>query len=493
MNKIASLTSPHVMNDEDFGPPAQHQCRSFQHAARAMRVFAGAALLAMLAACAVGPNYHRPQTPAVEPRNVDAHFTPAAPNAAWWQQFGDPVLADLEARALADNLDLHIAIARVRSARAAFSEAQYNYAPHVPLDGSYSRSKEQFPGFTTSRLDTTSSSVGFDASWEIDLFGHVRRQAAAAGAAVGAEQASLADAQVTVAAEVARNYFELRGTQRQIVVARDNLQNERAALHLTQVRYEAGRVTELDTDQAQSRLKATEATVPLLEAAEKRYGYRLAVLLGVSPGSLDAELSAVPVQAMTAPLPIGDVSALLRTRPDIRIAERNLAAATERVGVATADLFPRVSFTGFVGFLAGDTSQLGKAASRAWLINPAVSWPALDYGSVHARLRAAKAEADGALSAYQKAVLTALEDFEDACVGYSTQEERLASVIEQAQASRRAEQLAEIQYREGSINFLVLLDAQRTLLQAEDELAQAETAANTGAVAVYKALGGPAG
>jgi multidrug efflux system outer membrane protein len=458
-----------------------------------MRVFAGAALLAMLAACAVGPNYHRPQTPAVEPRNVDAHFTPAAPNAAWWQQFGDPVLADLEARALADNLDLHIAIARVRSARAAFSEAQYNYAPHVPLDGSYSRSKEQFPGFTTSRLDTTSSSVGFDASWEIDLFGHVRRQAAAAGAAVGAEQASLADAQVTVAAEVARNYFELRGTQRQIVVARDNLQNERAALHLTQVRYEAGRVTELDTDSAQARLKATEATVPLLEAAEKRYGYRLAVLLGVSPGSLDAELSAVPVQVMTAPLPIGDVSALLRTRPDIRIAERNLAAATERVGVATADLFPRVSFTGFVGFLAGDTSQLGKAASRAWLINPAVSWPALDYGSVHARLRAAKAEADGALSAYQKAVLTALEDFEDACVGYSTQETRLASVLEQAQASRRAEQLAEIQYREGSINFLVLLDAQRTLLQAEDELAQAETAANTGAVAVYKALGGPAG
>jgi multidrug efflux system outer membrane protein len=460
---------------------------------RAARVFASAALLAMLAACAVGPTYRRPQAPAVEPRNVDAHFTAAAPNAAWWQQFGDPVLGRLEARALADNLDLHIAIARVRSARAAFNEAQYNYAPHVPLDGSYSRSKEQFPGFTTRRLDTTNASVGFDASWEIDLFGHVRRQAAAAGAVVGAEQANLADVQVTVAAEVARNYFELRGTQRQIVVARDNLQNERDALHLTQVRYEAGRVTELDTDSAQARLKATEATVPLLEAAEKRYGYRLAVLLGVSPGSLDAELSAVPVQAMTAPLPIGDVSALLRTRPDMRIAERNLAAATERVGVATADLFPRVSFTGFVGFLSGDTSQLGKAASRAWLINPAVSWPALDYGSVHARLRAAKAEADGALSAYQKAVLTALEDFEDACVGYSTQETRLASVLEQAQASRRAEQLAEIQYREGSINFLVLLDAQRTLLQAEDELAQAETAANTGAVAVYKALGGPAG
>ncbi len=438
--------------------------------ARAARAVAAAALLAVLAACAVGPTYHRPETPTVQPHNVDAHFTAAAPNAAWWRQFGDPVLADLEARALADNLDLHIAIARVRSARAAFTEQQFNYAPHAPLDYSYSRSKEQFPGFSNNRLDITSSSVGFDATWEIDLFGHVRHQAAAAGATLGAEQASLADAQVTVAAEVARNYFELRGTQRQIAVARDNLQNEREALNLAQVRYDAGRVTELDTDQAQSRLKATEATLPTLEAAEKRFAYRLAVLLGVAPGALDA-----------------------RTRPDVRVAERNLAAATERVGVATADLFPRVNFTGFVGFLAGDTSQLGKAASRAWLINPAVSWPGLDYGSVHARLRGARAEADGALSAYQKAVLTALEDFEDACVGYSAQEARLADVLDQAQASRRAEQLAEIQYREGSVNFLVLLDAQRTLLQAEDELAQAETAANTGAGAVYKALGGPAG
>jgi multidrug efflux system outer membrane protein len=460
---------------------------------RFTRAIAAASLAVSLAACAVGPAYHRPETAAVEPRNVDANFTTALPGAAWWRQFSDPVLADLEARALAGNLDLRIAIARVRSARAAFSGAQYDYAPHVQLDGSYARSKEQQPGFTTDRINIDSSSIGFDASWEIDLFGHVRHEVAAARAVAGAEDANLADAQVTVAAEVARNYFELRGTQRRILVARDNLRNQREALRLTQVRYEAGRVTELDTDSAQARLKATESTLPSLEAAEKRYSYRLAVLLGVSPGTLDAELVAVPVQAVTAPLPIGDVSTLLRTRPDMRVAERNLAAATERVGIATADLFPRVSFTGFVGFLSGDTSQLGKAASRAWLINPAVSWPALDYGSVRARLRAAKGEADGALAAYQQAALGALEDFENACVGYGTQEARLASVIDQAQASRRAEQLAEIQYREGSINFLVLLDAQRTLLQAEDDLAQAETAANTGAVAVYKSLGGTTG
>jgi multidrug efflux system outer membrane protein len=459
-----------------------------------MRITAAASLLGALAACAVGPTYHRPETPPNEPRNIaGGHFSAAEPNAAWWEQFGDPVLADLEAHALADNLDLQVAIARVHSARAAFSEAQFNYAPHVQLDGSYSRAKEQQPGFTTNRVDIDSTSVGFDASWEIDLFGHVRHQAAAARDTLGAEQANLEDAQVTVAAEVARNYFELRGAQRQIAVAHDNLENERESLRLTQVRYQAGRVTELDADSAQARLKSTEATLPVLEAAEKRSAYRLAVLLGMQPGALDAQLAAVPVRVMTAPLPIGDVSMLLRRRPDVRAAERNLAASTERVGVATADLFPRVTFTGFVGFLSGDTSQLGKAASRAWLINPGVSWPALDYGSVHARLRGAKAEAEGALATYQKTVLGALEDFEDACVGYGTQETRLGSVVEQAQASRRAAQLAEIQYREGRVNFLVLLDAQRTLLQAEDELAQAETAANTSAVSVYKALGGVKG
>jgi len=471
-----------------------HRTESPGHAAtagRGMLRMAGGALLAfMLGACAAGPSYRRPEVPPVVPLNVGARFSTAAPDAAWWRQFEDPVLADLETRALASDLDIHIAIARVQSARAAFGEARLDHVPHVQLDASYARSKEQQPGFTSDRVDIDSSSIGFDASWELDLFGHVRRRTEAARAVLGAEQAGLADAQIVVAAEVARNYFELRGAQRRIAVARENLENQREALHLAQVRYEAGRVTELDTDSAQARLKTTEATLPLLEAAEKRCAYRLAVLLGVHPGALDAQLAAAPVRGMTAPLPIGDVSTLLRARPDVRVAERNLAAATARVGVATADLFPRVSFSGFVGFLSGDTSQLGKAASRAWLVNPAVSWPALDLGSVRARLRAAKAEADGELAAYQKAVLSALEDFEDACVGYSAQEARLASVLEQAQASRRAAQLAQIQYREGGISFIVLLDAQRTLLQAEDELAQAETAANTGAVAVYKALGG---
>jgi NodT family efflux transporter outer membrane factor (OMF) lipoprotein len=449
------------------------------------------------AGCAVGPNYHRPEPAAVIAHNLNAQqFTAAAAPANWWGQVDDPELASLEQRALAGDLDLQIALQRVRAARAVFRGTQLDYAPHIPLDAAYTHSKEQQPGFGSERFDIESYSVGFDASWELDLFGRTRRAAQAASADLGAQTANLDETRVIVAAEVARNYFELRGTQRQLGVAHDNIDNERQALRLTQIRYEAGRVTELDVDSALARLKTTEATLPLLEAQEKSYGYRLAVLLGSNPGELDAELVAAPVRAWMAPLPIGDITMLLRHRPDVRIAERNLAAATARVGVATADLFPRVSFTGFVGFLTGNSVQLGAAGSRAWSVGPAVSWTALDFGSAQAQLHSSRAEADGALVSYRQAVLMALEDFENACLNYGKQQVRLASVIEQADASRRAARLAEVQYREGGINFLVLLDAQRTLLQAEDAVAQAETGVNTGAVAVYKALGGidvPAG
>jgi multidrug efflux system outer membrane protein len=448
-------------------------------------------LAVALTACAVGPDYRPAPAADVTAQNLEAaHFAAAPPSPDWWQQFPDPLLGRLEDRALAANLDVAVAVERVRAARAAFTEANLDYAPHVPLEAQYARSKEQQPGFTTDRINIASYTTGFDASWELDLFGHVRRSAQAAGAKLGVQQATLADTQVSVAAEVARNYFELRGSQRRLAVARENIANQREALRLTQIRYEAGRVTELDVDSALSRLKATEATVPLLEAAEKRAGYRLAVLLAQKPGELDAELSTASIAPWTDPLPVGDVSDLLRRRPDVRIAERNLAAATAQVGVATADLFPRVTVTGFVGFLTGDGAQLGAATSRAWAVSPTLTWPALDFGSAHARLRAAKAESAGALDEYQKAVLGALEDFENACFNYSRQIERLSNVVEQAEASERAAKMAEIQYREGQINFLVLLDAQRTELTAEDDVAQAETAVNTGAVAVYKALGG---
>lgn len=458
---------------------------------RAASLLVGLAAAVLATGCAVGPNYHRPDPAPVVAHNVNAlQFTTAVPASDWWLQVDDPELASLERRALAGDLDLQIAMQRVREARAVVRGTQLDYAPHIPLDAAYAHSKEQEPGFGPERYDIESYSVGFDASWELDLFGRTRRSVQAASADLGAQAANLDETRVIVAAEVARNYFQLRGTQQQLVVAHDNIDNERESLRLTQVRYDAGRVTELDVDSALARLKTTEATLPLLEAQEKSYGYRLAVLLGSNPGDLDAELVATPARAWTAPLPIGDVTTLLRHRPDVRVAERNLAAATARVGVATADLFPRVSFTGFIGFLTGNSVQLGTAGSRAWSVGPSIRWTALDFGSAQARLQVSKSEASSALVSYRQAVLLALEDFENACLNYGKQQARLGSVMEQADASRRAARLAEVQYREGGINFLVLLDAQRTLLEAEDAVAQAETGVNTSAVAVYKALGG---
>lgn len=449
-------------------------------------------LTALLAGCAVGPDYHPPVQPAVVAHHLDAeHFASSTPTANWWTQFQDPELSSLEQRALRGSLDVHTAIARVKAARAAFHESTLNFAPHVPLTASYNQSKEQYPGLTTDRLDIKTYTAGFDASWELDLFGHTRREAQAARAKLQSQEATLDDTQVVVAAEVARNYFELRGVQRELAVTHENLGNEREALRLTQVRYDAGRVTELDVDSAQARLKATEAQLPELEAQQSALGFRLAVLLGVRPGDLDSELATESqTTAHDTRLPIGDVSTLLQHRPDVRAAERALAAANAQVGVATAELFPRVTFDGFIGFLTGDASQFGKAATRAWSYTPTVSWAGLDFPSAHARLRAARAENDAALAAYEKAVLSALEDFENACVSYGKQQTRLSSVLEQEQASRRAAELAEVQYREGRINFLVLLDAQRTLLQADEDVATAQTAVNTSAVAVYKALGG---
>src|SRR5271168_2615661 len=449
----------------------------------------------LLASCAVGPNYRAPQVaPAVVHNAQTSAFVTQSPEALWWQEFGDTELDSLVQRALGANLDLHSAFDRVRAARAVFVERKLDYAPHVQLEGSYSHSDQQQPGFGPARINAQSDSLGFDAAWEIDVFGHVRRSVEAARADLGAERANYQDAQVTVAAEVARNYFELRGAQKRLVVARENLSTQHQTLELTELLDETGRGSELDVQRSRARLKATESTIPPLEAAEKQAGYRLAVLLGERPGALDQELQPAVVATYAKALPIGDPTELLRRRPDVRAAERQLAAATARVGVATADLFPRVSVTGFVGFLSGDVGRLFGTTSgsnaRAWSVTPAVSWAAFDIGSVRARLHASEAQSDAAAANYEKVVLTALEDTENSFVAYSAGQAQLKSLTEQAQASRRAADLADTQYREGVADFLVLLDAQRTQLDAEDSVAQAETSVNVSVVAIYKALGG---
>jgi multidrug efflux system outer membrane protein len=452
---------------------------------------AGASMLAV--ACAVGPRYEAPNTPPVAVINAAPETASAAePEAAWWRAFEDPVLDDLVGKALAGNLDIRIALDRVREARALFSDAERDRLPRVTVGADYSRGRQQVPQLGGGRADLESADLGFDAGWELDLFGRVRHGIEAAGAEAGAADADANFARVTVAAEVARNYFELRGAQARRAVAEANAGTQRETLRLTQARFEVGAGDRVDVESATARLRATEAAIPDMVTAEAHAKYRLAVLLGQRPGAVDAQLGPrpTPLPPMVKPLPIGDASQFLRRRPDVAAAERRLAAETARTGVATADLFPRVSVTGFVGLLSGDVAGLFKANPSAWSVAPSVSWPGLDFGGARARLRAQEARGDAALAAYDQTVLRAIEDLETALVAYRQQQLQIAALAQQVAASRNAADLARIRYREGSIDFLVLLDAERTRLAAEDALSVAETGANTDIVAIYKALGG---
>ncbi|AKC87896.1 efflux transporter outer membrane subunit [Pseudoxanthomonas suwonensis] len=447
---------------------------------------------ALLSACAVGPDYRAAAPAPVELRNATAPgvFAADSPVAGWWRQFDDPVLDRLVGDALVANPDLRIAVTRVQAARAVFVERRLEPWPHVSAGADQVRTRQPSADAGGARVTTEDYSLGFDAAWELDLFGRLRRGAEAARADLEAERAGLEDAQVSVAAEVARNYFLLRGAQKRIAVAARTLDNLHETQRLTEVRRELGAGSELDVQSSRTRIKAIEADIPLLETAEARARHRLAVLLGLRPGALDAQLAPRETPAYARALPLGDTRELLRQRPDVRLAERRLAAATARVGVATADLFPRISIRGFAGFVSGDFGGLVAGANEAWSLAPSISWAAFDLGSVRARLRATEANADGVAVAYEKAVLAALEDAENSLLDYARRQERLRIVVEQAAAARRAEQLARIGYREGAADFLTLLDAQRTQLAADDALADAEAAVNIAAVAVYKALGG---
>ena len=447
-------------------------------------------LVLLLAACAVGPNYRAPETAPAQFVSADATGVAEQPfEAKWWGQFGDPVLDDLVARALRGDLDLKIAAARVDEARALLGAAKRTRWPDVTAEIAHSESHGQQPGFGDDRLDIKSNDAGFASLWELDLFGRVRRGVEAAGADAGAADARLRDAQVLVAAEVARNYLELRGAQKRLAVARANLGYQRDTLDLTKVRYGLGRGTQLDVASAGARFSATEAEIPALVAAETVAANRIAVLLGLRPGALSDELAPREIAPHVTTLAVGAPEDLLKRRPDIRAAERDLAAATARIGVAKADLFPRLTLTGFIGFIAGNASDLGESQSHAWSLTPALSWGGFGSGG-RARVAVAEARTDAAFATYEGTVLRALEETENAFAVYGAQRQRLTSLIEQATASREAAELARVRYREGAVDFLRLLDAERTLLQAEDALAAVETDLNTAVVLIYKALGG---
>ncbi|MFK0310737.1 efflux transporter outer membrane subunit [Pseudomonas sp. NPDC090233] len=450
-------------------------------------------LLALaLAACAVGPDY---KAPATEPAQFDSAvqakaFDRSRFESVWWKQFDDPVLNQLVQASLDGNRDLRVAFARLKSARAIRDDAANDQLPVVTSRASSEIGKGQIPGQTDQRVNSERYDLGLDMAWELDLFGRIQRQIEASDAQADAAQADLQQLQVSLIAELVDAYGQLRGAQLRENIAVANLKTQQESRTITVTLRDAGVGNELDVVRADARLAGVEATVPQLQAVQARARHRIATLLGQRPDALSVDLSPKALPAIAKALPVGDPGELLRRRPDIRSAERQLAAATANVGVATADLFPRVSLSGFLGFTAARGSQIGSSAANAWALGPSITWAAFDLGSVRARLRGAKADAEGALASYEQQVLLALEESANAFSDYDKTQQRLLSLMRQSDASRKAAELASVRYREGTVDYLVLLDAERERLSAEDAQAQGEVDLYRGIVSIYKALGG---
>ncbi|MBU6401866.1 MAG: efflux transporter outer membrane subunit [Verrucomicrobia bacterium] len=461
------------------------------------------ALLALaVTGCVVGPNYHRPalSSPAhwSEPLAGGESNAPADLDA-WWKSFHDPELDSLIARATASNLDLRSARARVLEARARYGIASAALWPSADVSGSYARAGTShhqpvlgsLPVPPEVPFENDVYQVGFDASWELDVFGGQRRAREAARAEVGAAEYGRRDTLLTLLGDVARNYLEVRADQRRLAIARENLRAQAEALAIAQDRFTNGVATDLDVQQAATLLATTEAEVPALKTARQAGIHRLGVLLGLPPGALLAELSEdAPIPAAPPEVPVGLPSDLLLRRPDVQKAERQLAAATANIGVAMADLFPKISLTGIGGFESISSGDWFTAGSRFWSLGPTVQWKIFEAGRIRANIRVQTARQEQALAAYERTALSAFQDVEDGLEAYANEQVRRRSLRTAVASSRESLDLARRLYTQGLTAFVNVLEAERSLYQAEDALVQSDRAVATDVVALYKALGG---
>lgn len=451
----------------------------------------------LLAGCAAGPDFKAPKTivDSAFANGSQTNLSSEQVTADWWHAFNDPVLNRLVDRAVAENHDLRIATARVREARASHDQSRWDFFPSPRAEAGWQKTTSAkdsiFMPTTREQRELDLFTTGFDATWELDVFGRVRRANEAARADWLGTYMQRRDVLVSLEAEVARNYFELRGTQNRLEVARKNATNQEETLKLTLSKVQAGRGTELDSARARAQLDATKAAIPPLESSILKSIHRLSVLSGQQPNALTAELSKpAPLPALPKQVNISSPADLLRRRPDIRTAEYALHSATARIGVATADLFPRVTVNGRIGLSSSDFANLTKSGSDYYGFGPNISWAALDIGHVRARIRSSKAKAEEALAVYEKTVLKALEETENALVDFGHSESRRDYLESSTSAAEQAFKLARQRYEGGISDFLTVLDAQRTQLEEQDQLAQSQMATATSLVAVYKSLGG---
>jgi NodT family efflux transporter outer membrane factor (OMF) lipoprotein len=461
-----------------------------------------AVALALTAGCTVGPDYHPPQVSVPnhwsEPL-VGGETNAPVPLAAWWQNFHDAELDSLIQRAVQSNLDLRIARARVREARAQYGVAAANLWPAANAAGTYERQQQSrhqpvlgsLPIPSNVPFENNVYQAGFDASWELDVFGGQRRSVEAARAEVAASEYGRRATLLTLLGDVAHNYVAARGYQRRLAIARENIAAQGKALAITINRYTNGLTSNLDVQQAKTLLATTRAEIPTLESALQASIHRLGVLLGQPPGSLLAELSQTkPIPAAPPQVPVGLPSDLLLRRPDVRRAERELAAATANIGVAESDLFPKFSLTGVGGFESISASDWFSSGSKFWSIGPTVQWKIFDAGRVRSHIKVQTARQEQALSAYEKTLLGAFEDVENDLVAYANEQVRQRSLADAVASSRQSLDLANKLYANGLTDFLNVLEAERSLYQAQDQLVQSERAVSADLISLYKALGG---
>lgn len=426
--------------------------------------------------------------------------TEQASSDDWWNSFHDDELTRLVQRATSKNLDLRLAALRVEEARAVRGIAKSGFYPSVGATGSASRVRERIatasggssakpPSFASAELNNFE--VGFDASWEIDVFGGIRNEVRAASADVRASQESRREILVTLLGDVARSYADLRGFQLRLQIAERNIQTQQDTVDLTKSRAAGGLATELDVSRAVAQLETTRAIIPLLQSAMEASIHRISVLLGEEPGALQKELEAsAPVPVVPPNVPIGLPSDLLKRRPDIRQADAAIAAAAARVKVARADYFPRFTLLGSAGRQATQLHDLTLGMGNFFSAGPAISLPIFTGGRIRSNVAVQNARWKEAQVLYQSTVLNSLEETEDALVNYSQEQERRDRLESAVSQSRVALELSTELYKSGLVDFLTVLDAQREVYSNEDLLAQSQTTVTTNLVALYKALGG---
>jgi outer membrane protein, multidrug efflux system len=454
------------------------------------------ALLNLAGCVAAGPDYRAPaahaptEWTALQPEGHPALTSATTVDlATWWKRLGDPMLSELIETALRTSPDIERACARIRQARAQRAASAAGAYPQVTASGD--GRKTNYSGHSGSDATVDLYDVGFDASWELDIFGGVRRGVEATNADLQASEASLAGVQVSLAAEVATSYVEARAQQTLISIARDNLASQTETLQLTEWRAQAGLTSVQDVEQARTNRERTRAQIPTLETSLAESEHRLDALLGLAPGTLHTRLDATNNEVVAPEgIAVGIPADTLRQRPDVRVAERNLAAETARVGVAAAALYPSFTISGSIGLEALTLGSLGDGNAGVSSLVAGLTAPLLEGGRLRAQVAAQEAVRDQALADYRQTVLTALEDVENALVALEKNRERDVALKSAVDSARLAATLARERYTVGLIDFESVLDTARTVLTAEESLARTSADGLQALVRLYKSLGG---